>query len=153
MKYLTALPIAILLATISEQTSVEALKISTLGKGGDDKASIDADLDALMDKYDSGDDKQNEKKNAKAAKTETKKSDNGPSASAVQDMELKILQGNNFAETSQKAADDDLFNEVLEKYATASKKDKDEKIFTKDNALEACSEIFEKKLNVDSFEQ
>jgi len=33
-------------------------------------------------------------------------------------MELKILQGNNLADSSQKAAEDDFFNEILEKYET-----------------------------------
>ena len=67
-------------------------------------------------------------------------------------MELKILQGNNLAESSQKAADDDMYGEILEKYSTQSKKDKDSKIITKDNAKEACSELYEKKNNVDSFD-
>ena len=68
-------------------------------------------------------------------------------------MELKILSGNNFADSSQKAADDDLFNESLEKFATTSKTDKDTKILTKDNAYEACAEVYGKKTNVDPYEK
>ena len=67
-------------------------------------------------------------------------------------MELRILSGNNLATSSQMAADDDLFHETLEKYSTQSKKDKDLKIITKDNALEACSELLEKKNSLDGFE-
>ena len=68
-------------------------------------------------------------------------------------MELKILSGNNFAESSQKAADDDLFNETLEKFATTSKKDKDSKILTRENAYDACAEVYGKKANVDPYEK
>ena len=67
-------------------------------------------------------------------------------------MELKILSGNNLAESSQKAAEDDLYGDILEKYGSQSKKDKDTKILTKDNAKDACSELYEKKNNVDSYD-
>ena len=60
---------------------------------------------------------------------------------------MKILQGNNFAETSNKASEDDLFNEILDKFVTKSKKASDDEIITKDNAKEALTELYEKKLN------
>ena len=49
-------------------------------------------------------------------------------------MELKILSGNNLAEDSDKANEDDFFNGVLEKYLTAGKSDKDLKTLTKADA-------------------
>ena len=105
-----------------------------------------------MEKYENND--PNKPKETKPKKEDKKESvSGGPSSAAVQDMELKILQGNNLADASDKAADDDLFGEILEKYSSASKKDKDTKILTKDNAYEACAEIYEKKMNVDSFEK
>ena len=102
-----------------------------------------------MDKYDNAD-----KKPEKAQKTETKpKQDaNQPSQSQIQDMELKILQGNNLAESSQKTADDDMQQEILEKFSTASKADKNTMIMTKENAEEACVEIYSRKWGMDSFD-
>ena len=106
-------------------------------------AKLDQSLDALMDKYDS-----NEKKPEQPKKVEKKSSSNsGASKSEIQDAELKILQGNNFAETSNKASEDDLFNEILDKFVTKSKKASDDEIITKDNAKEALTELYEKKLN------
>ena len=67
-------------------------------------------------------------------------------------MELNILSGNMLSENSQRAVDDDMYGEVLEKYGSTSKKDKDMKILTKDNAKEACAELFGKQNNVDSFD-
>ena len=67
-------------------------------------------------------------------------------------MELKILTGNNLAVSSQKAAEDDMYGEILEKWATKSKRSKDDQVLTKDNAKEACSELYEKKNNVDSYD-
>lgn len=66
-----------------------------------------------MDKYDT------QEKNASKEKTQKKvdkPKTGGPSASEVQDMELKILEGNNLAESSEKDAEDDMINGVLEKY-------------------------------------
>ena len=48
-------------------------------------------------------------------------------------MELKILSGNNVAEASQKAADDDMFNEILEKYAVTDK-DGDKRVLSRETA-------------------
>ena len=60
---------------------------------------------------------------------------------------MRILQGNNFATSSNKANEDDLFNEILDKFVTKSKKSSDDEIITKDNAKEALTELYEKKLN------
>ena len=67
-------------------------------------------------------------------------------------MELKILSGNNFAESSSKAADDDMFGDILEKFGTAGKHKDDNKILTKEMGLEACTELYEKKNQVDGFD-
>ena len=56
------------------------------------------------------------------------------------------------ASSSQMAADDDLFHDTLDLFATSSKKDKDVKVLTKENAKDACSELYAKKNNIDSFE-
>ena len=42
-----------------------------------------------------------------------------------------------------------MFNDILDKFATSSKKGKadDDKILTKDNAKDAMTELYEKKLN------
>ena len=63
-----------------------------------------ADLESIMNKYDDNEAKANAPKQEKPAATKT-----GPTASDIQDMELKILSGNNLAESSQKADDDDYF--------------------------------------------
>ena len=116
-------------------------------RGHDDESpasKLDGDLEALMDKYDS-----NEKKPA-APKSAPRKADSnsgGASKSEIQDAELKILQGNNLAESSNKANEDDLFNEILDKFVTKSKNKGDDEIITKDNAKEALTELYEKKLN------
>lgn len=63
-------------------------------------------------------------------------------------MELRILQGNNFAESSEKASEDDYINEVLEKFS----QDRDgDKILMKESAKEACLEVYEKKKENDPF--
>ena len=111
----------------------------------------DDDLDALMAKYDKNDQSTEKKAVKKVEKKEAPKP-SGPSSSDVQDMELKILSGNNLADSSARAADDDMYNESLEKFSTASKKEPDTKILTKDNALEAWSEIYQKKYNQDPYE-
>jgi hypothetical protein len=94
-----------------------------------------------MDKYDSDESKKNkphsEKTVTKDGVTVTK--------GDIQDAELRILQGNQIAESSQKAYDDDLYNAAIEKFATNSKTDKDTKILTKENAQEACIDLFQNK--------
>lgn len=40
-----------------------------------------------------------------------------------------------------------MFNEILDKFATSSKKNSDNAILTKDNAKDAITELYEKKLN------
>lgn len=57
-------------------------------------------------------------------------------------MELKILEGNNLAESSEKAEEDDFFNGVLDKYLQPGKSDKDLKTLSKADAKEAASDIF-----------
>lgn len=66
----------------------------------------------------------------------------GPSKDDVQDMELKILQGNNGADASQKAADDDFFNEVLAKHAQKDSSGND--VLRMDEAKEAAEEVIER---------
>ena len=97
-----------------------------------------------MDKYDD-----QEKKPVESKKAPTKAAANsaGASKSDIQDAELKILQGNNFADTSSKASEDDLFNGILDKFVTKSRGSADDEIITKDNAKEALTELYEKKLN------
>ena len=51
------------------------------------------------------------------------------------------------AEGSQKTADDDLFNDVLDKYISTGK---GESKISKDDMLDACNEIYEKNKEVDS---
>ena len=67
-------------------------------------------------------------------------------------MELKILEGNNLAESSEKCEEDDLFNTILDKYLTPGKSDKDLKKITKADAQEAASDLFQEKKKIDSFE-
>ena len=115
-------------------------------KEDDKESKMDSDLDALMDKYEEQD------KKPVVSKETTKKTSlnqNGATASDIQDAELRILQGNNFATASSKTTEDDTFNDILDKFATASKKSKsdDDKILTKENAKDALTELYEKKLN------
>ena len=67
----------------------------------------------------------------------------------IQDFELKILSGNNMAESSVKAGEDDTINEVLDKF-TKQNKGGDE-IIHKDDAMEACNDLYEKLRGVDSY--
>lgn len=46
------------------------------------------------------------------------------------------------AESSKKAYDDDLYNAAIQKFATDSKESKDTQILTKENAQEACIDLF-----------
>ena len=116
-------------------------------RGRDDESpasKAESELDAVMDKYDS-----NEGKPA-APKRAAKKAEGNSSVatkSDIQDAELRILQGNNLADSSNKANEDDLFNEILDKFVTKSKGKNDDEIITKDNAKEALTELYEKKLN------
>ena len=64
-------------------------------------------------------------------------------------MELKILQGNNLAESSDRAADDDLFNEVLDRYV--SKDSMGNEVMKQSDMKEAVEEIYEKKKESDPF--
>jgi|TARA_B110000305_G_C19194510_1_gene518189 hypothetical protein len=91
-----------------------------------------------MDKYDTAEEKKNK---PKPAETTTK---NGVTVTKgdVQNAELRILQGNQMAESSQKAYDDDLYNGAIDKYASDSKEDKGTRILTKDAALEAATDLF-----------
>ena len=66
-------------------------------------------------------------------------------------MELKILSGNNLPDASQKAAEDDLYNECLEQFTSTNKGD-NSSIVTKENALEAATLLFQKKNNIDSYD-
>ena len=53
------------------------------------------------------------------------------------------------AESSEKTAQDDIINEVLDKY---TKKDKSgDEIIHKDDAQDACNDIYEKLRGVDSY--
>ena len=63
-------------------------------------------------------------------------------------MELRILQGNNFVDSSEKANEDDYINEVLDKYAHQKN---GEKVLNKEDAKEACLEVYEKKKENDPF--
>lgn len=115
--------------------------------------TVDDDLSALMDKYDNKEQKQEKKKEVtkKLAKKEVGKP-GGPTAQQVQDAELKILEGNNFAEKSEKADEDDQFQEILNKYSSPSKTQKGEQILTQENAQEACNELYAQKKGIDSYD-
>ena len=61
---------------------------------------------------------------------------------------MRILQGNNFVDSSEKANEDDYINEVLDKYAHQKN---GEKVLNKEDAKEACLEVYEKKKENDPF--
>jgi len=126
MKYNT-LFIALLIGAVA------SIKVSK-----DDAAAAD-DLDALMDKYDDQETKKNKPKPEKAVTT---KDGVAVTKGDIQDAELRILQGNSMAVSSQKAYDDDLYNNAIDLHATDSKTDKNVRILTKENALEACVDLF-----------
>ena len=138
MKFTNILVLSVFLMGTSE-----AVKLTQKSTG------LDEDLDNLMDKYDSG---ESSKKDGKTLVQKDSKKSSGPNKADVQDMELKILTGNDFTSSSAVNADDDMFTEVLEKYETASKKNKGEKILTKDQALDASAEIYQNKKKVDNYE-
>lgn len=129
MKYISLVALTMLLNANPTQSVV-------LQRDAEEKANMDQDLDALMNKYDDA-----EAGPKPAAKAQVKADPNTPANEAVQDMELKILSGNNGANMSQKAADDDTYQEVLTKYITTSKKGD---VMNKENGEEAANEIFEK---------
>lgn len=112
----------------------------------EENASAD-DLDALMDKYDQEENKKNEPPKPAVSK-------NGVTVTKgeVQDMELKILTGNDLKESSQKAYDDDLYNNAIQKFQTESKEQKNTMILTKENAQEACIDLFQNKDSIDQFD-
>ena len=64
-------------------------------------------------------------------------------------MELNILQGNNLAESSSKADDDDLFNDVLERHS--SKDGQGNTVLRQADMKEAVEEVYEKKKESDPF--
>ena len=130
----------------------DALKIHNVSSGiamdEDSVKNLDDNLDSLMDKYDDNEQKAQDKK---VEKKDNNKKD-GASASEVQDMELKILSGNNLASTSSKADDDDLYNTILEKYSNPAKDDKSLSTISKDQAMEASADVWASKRSIDSFE-
>lgn len=67
----------------------------------------------------------------------------------IQDYELKILSGNNMAENSARSGEDDVINEVLDKYTKKGKND--DEVIAKDDAQDACNDIYEKLRGVDSY--
>lgn len=101
-----------------------------------------------MDKYDSQESSAEKKKNEKKV---TKPNGGQPTTADVQDMELKILEGSNLAESSTKAEEDDFFNGILDKYLSPGKTDKDLKKISKADAQEAASDLFQEKKKIDSF--
>ena len=66
-------------------------------------------------------------------------------------MELKLLTGGYTAESSNKAAEDDQLEEVLEKYGSTGKSD-NRKILTKENAQEAAVEYLEQKMGLETMD-
>lgn len=116
---------------------------------GEESASAEADIDALMDKYDSKEKKDKEDKEMKANKSTKPADPNAPTKEMVQDYELKILSGNNMAEASARAGEDDTINEVLDKFTKQGKGGSE--IIAKDDAQDACNEIYEKIRQVDSY--
>ena len=140
-----------LLAGVSETSAIkiQSSVIQDLEKDDGETLAAPAadDIDSLMDKYDNAEAEKNKPK-----KVEKTKDANGQvvvSTAQVQDAELKILSGNNVAQMSQKAADDDMFNECIDKFSSASKENKDMSILTKDNAKEAAIELISKKNGID----
>lgn len=115
---------------------------------GEESASTEADLDSLMDKYDDKEKKDKDAKDMKENKV-VKTDPNQPTKEMVQDFELKILSGNNMAESSARAGEDDTINEVLDKFSKQGKGGTE--IIAKDDAQDACNEIYEKIRQVDSY--
>ena len=141
MKYNSIIALTLLIGVLE----IKAIRINNDSEiTGSDDAS---DLDSLMDKYDDA-----EKEKDKPKKLPKKVDASGNpivSTAQVQDYELKILSGNDLATSSQKAADDDLFNDVIEKFSSQSKEQKDVNILSKENAKEAATELLSKKDGID----
>lgn len=116
---------------------------------GEESAAAEADIDALMDKYDDKEKKDKDAKEAKSNKKEVKSDPNQPTKEMVQDYELKILSGNNMAESSARAGEDDTINEALDKFTKQGKGGNE--IIAKEDAQDACNEIYEKLRGVDSY--
>ena len=143
MKFISLVSLLFTASLLEEQQCYQIKKASA-----EESQAAEADLDALMNKYD--DQEKSDKDAKKNKKKENKAADpNQPSASMIQDYELKILSGNNMAESSAKSGEDDVINEVLDKY---TKKGKDgNEIISKDDAQDACNDIYEKLRGVDSY--
>ena len=97
MKYNRIVILGMLLAFASESAAVHIRNTNRSHgiKNSDEKEQAEnEDLDSLMDKYDKNEEK------AKTKKVEKKTGTKEPTAAEVQEEELKILQGNNFAESS-----------------------------------------------------
>ena len=116
---------------------------------GEESASAEADLDSLMDKYDDKEKKDKEDKDSGASKAAKPVDPNQPSKAQVQDLELKILSGNMMSEYSAKAGEDDVINEALDKFTKQGKSGSE--VIAKEDAQDACNEIYEKIRQVDSY--
>ena len=66
-------------------------------------------------------------------------------------MELKLLQGGSFANSEERVADDELFNEVLDKFSVDSSSEKNTKVLHRDPAKDAMQEILERKKHLDTW--
>ena len=138
------LPLLLSAARIEQVSSARMKKLSA-----EESQAAEADLDALMDKYDNQDKpvKQKAQKQA-ASQSQAANGDAQPTKEMIQDYELKILSGNNMAENSARSGEDDVINEVLDKYTKKGKND--DEIIAKDDAQDACNDIYEKLRSVDS---
>ena len=110
---------------------------------------IDAELDDLMEKYEDKDQGKLNKIDKVSKQTKNKGLDD-PTQAQVTDMTFKILSGNDLAQSSQKADDDDFYGQTLDKYAATSKTG--DKILKKDDAQEAAGEIFQAKRDMEAFQ-
>ena len=45
-----------------------------------------------------------------------------------------------------------MFNEILEKYAVTDKSNPDNRVLSRETALEACTELYQQKNGVDGFD-
>lgn len=101
MKYNQLFTIVLLLGLYNENSNVQGIRIQSWDDSDDPKAAGASEIDQLMDKYDGEEAKKDPKNMAKAKKAQLAQSSKSHvSASAVQDMELKILSGNNVADSS-----------------------------------------------------
>lgn len=93
---------------------------------------LDDELDNLMDKYEGN--KKDDFKPVPGKAQKAAQQGQGVSAAVEQDMEYKILTGSYTQTASNKAAEDDEMQEILEKYGSESKSEKDRKVLTRENA-------------------